>query len=216
MAHRHKPRRMKAERMLVTTENVVRAPRSVFAGDDRANLVPGMSEEEKSAVVSIVTSRHGTAREQTEKIAAKMDKWEKQYNGEWQSPEIDDEKIFLPKTREQVQVIYAYIMLLVSQLDPLVTMRPQVSSIWASKERRGSPLPAVHRPGSPRFARCALGDRAVLPAALRSPETHRRQALVRARRSVRQGDAQHRADRRGQPAAVLWRQLQQPVLCGRR
>ena len=134
MAHRHKPRRMKAERMLVTTENVVRAPRSVFAGDDRANLVPGMSEEEKSAVVSIVTSRHGTAREQTEKIAAKMDKWEKQYNGEWQSPEIDDEKIFLPKTREQVQVIYAYIMLLVSQLDPLVTMRPQVSSIWASKE----------------------------------------------------------------------------------
>src|SRR3990167_3211548 len=134
MPHRHKPRRNKTERMLITTDNVVRMPRSVFSGNDRANLVRGMSEEDKMRAVSIITSRRETAREQTDLIAAKMDKWEKQYNGEWQSPTIDDEKIFLPKTREQVQVIYAYIMLLVSQLDPLVTMRPQVSSIWASKE----------------------------------------------------------------------------------
>src|SRR3990167_9236268 len=134
MPHRHSPRRKKTERMLVTTDNVVQASASVFPGDDRINLAGKLSVDEKAAILSIITSRRDTAREQTDVIAAKMDKWEKQYKGEWQDSSIDDEKIFLPKTREQVQVIYAYIMLLVSQLDPIVTMRPMVTSLWASNE----------------------------------------------------------------------------------
>ena len=134
MPHRHSRRRNKTERMLVTTDNVVRVPTSVFRDDDRINLAPKMSLEEKINALSIITSRRDTAREQTDAIAAKMDKWEKQYAGEWQNPEIDDERIYLPKTREQVQVIFAYIMLLVSQLDPIVTMRPMVTSLQASNE----------------------------------------------------------------------------------
>lgn len=134
MPHRHKPRRNKAERMLVTTENVVRVPRSVFPGADRVNMVPRMDFSKKQEVTSIIDARYQTARQQTDKIAAQMEKEDKQYNAEWQDPSIDDEKIFLPKTREFVQTVYAYVMLLVSQLDPLVTMQPQVSSIWASNE----------------------------------------------------------------------------------
>ena len=148
MAHKRRPRfkeRSKAADMLVTTDNVVRVPAEVFLGDDRANIVPRMSLEEKMEVVSIITSRRDSARETTDEIAAKMDKWDKQYNGEWLSPEIDDEKIYLPKTREQVDVIKAYILLLVSQLDPLVVMMPEVSSIWASDDeyRRAKVMEAL-------------------------------------------------------------------------
>lgn len=135
MPHRPKPRKSKTERMLVTTENVVKVPRSVFPGsDDRANLVKGMNQEDKEKAVWLITSRRDSARDQTEAIAAKMEKWDKQYDGVWQDPEVDEDTIFLPKTREQFQVVYAYILTLVSQLNPLVTMQPQVSSIWASTD----------------------------------------------------------------------------------
>lgn len=135
MPHRHANRYRKVAQALVTTEQAVRAPSHAFPAD-RVNKVPTMDEEEKREVLSIIEQRYDSAREVTDAIAAKMEKWEKQYNAEWQDPvtALDDEKIFLPKTREEVQIAYSYILQLVSQLNPLVTMQPMVSSIAASDE----------------------------------------------------------------------------------
>ena len=146
MPHRHKPKWMKKAQALVTTDNVVRVPSSVMPGD-RANLVRDMDANEKAEITSIVLSRYESARQTTEDIAAKEDQWDKQYHAQWQDPTVSDEAIFLPKTREQVQIVYAYIMLLVSQLKPMVTMMPMVSSIWASNEeyRRAKVMEAVRR-----------------------------------------------------------------------
>src|SRR3990167_8783926 len=132
----HKRNRFKYKQVaqaLVTRDNVVRAPSYVFPAD-RVNKAPGMSEEEKREVLSIIEQRYDSAREETDRIAAKMEKWEKQNNGEWQDPtmQMDQEKIFLPKTREEVQIAYSYILQLVSQLNPLVVMQPMVSSVAAS------------------------------------------------------------------------------------
>ena len=135
MPHKRRPRRNKTLDMLVTTDNVVRMPQSAFRQvAERENYVSRMTLEERVEAVNVIYNRYESARQQTEAMAEKMDKWDKQYDGIWQDPTIDSEKIFLPKTREQVQVVYAYIMLMVSQLDPLVTMTPQVTSIWASNE----------------------------------------------------------------------------------
>ena len=134
MANRHSPRRNKAAKMLITRDNVIRVPKSVFQSD-RENLVPRMSNDAVTEVRGMICDREMAARDVTNSIATKMDKWDRQYNAEWQDGTVaDDEKIFLPKTREQVQVIRAYIMLLVSQLNPLVTMQPMVTSVWASTE----------------------------------------------------------------------------------
>lgn len=133
MPHRPKPKWFKKAQALVTTDNVVKVPTSVMPGD-RANLVPGMDDNEIAEITTIIASRHESARQTTEDFAEKEKNWDKQYNAEWQDPSISDEAIFLPKTREQVTTVYSYIMLLVSQLNPLVTMTPMVTSIWASNE----------------------------------------------------------------------------------
>jgi len=127
-------RRNKAAKMLITRDNVIRVPRTAFASD-RENMVPRMTEDAKLEARSMIEDRYAAASDTTDKIAAKMDKWQRQYDGEWQDGTLaDDEKIYLPKTREQVQVVRAYILQLVSQLNPLVTMQPMVTSIWASTE----------------------------------------------------------------------------------
>lgn len=135
MPHRHSNRYKKVARALVTTDNVVRAPSYVF-GADRVNKVPKMPDEEKLEVLSIIEQRYDSAREVTDAIAIKMEQWEKQYSAQFRDPiaALDEEKIYLPKTREEVQIAYSYILQLVSQLNPLVIMQPMVSSIAASEE----------------------------------------------------------------------------------
>lgn len=135
---------MKHAEALVSTDNVVRVPKSVMPGD-RQNMVPGMSESEIAEITTVITNRFETARQTTEDIAAKESNWDKQYNGEFQDPSVSPEATFLPKTREQVQVVYSYLMLLVSQLSPIVTMAPMVTSVWASNEeyRRAKVMEAL-------------------------------------------------------------------------
>jgi len=127
-------RRNKAAKMLVTRDNVIRVPSYAYT-NDRENIVSRMAFDAVQEVKTMIDDRYAAARDTTEAVAAKMDKWDRQYNGEWQDgTDADDERIYLPKTREQVQVVRAYIMMLVSQLNPIVTMQPMVSSIWASTE----------------------------------------------------------------------------------
>ena len=133
MPHKHKIRRNKAVKMLITRDNVINVPREFFVSD-RENMVPRLTEDAMQEARTMICDRYTSARQTTEAMAIKMDKWDKQYLAEWDGKIADDEKIYLPKTREQVQVIKAYILNLVSQLDPLVTMQPMVSSIWASNE----------------------------------------------------------------------------------
>ena len=134
----HKRNRNKYKKIaqaLVTTEQVAQAPSYVFA-PDRINKVPKMDEDDKREVLSIIFQRYDSARDVTDAIAAKMENWEKQYNAEWQDPATAkaEDKIYLPKTREEVQIAYSYILQLVSQLNPLVVMQPMVSSVAASND----------------------------------------------------------------------------------
>ena len=144
MAHRRKPKWLKQAQALVTTNNVVRVPKSVMPGD-RDNQVQQMDENDKAEIVTVITNRFETARQTTEDIITKEMEWDKQYHGKWNDPTISDEAIFLPKTREQFQTVYAYLMLLVSQLQPIVTMQPMVSTIYASNEeyRRAKVMEAM-------------------------------------------------------------------------
>src|SRR3990167_5267318 len=138
MAHKRKPKasnRQKDSQMFVTKESFNES----FIEDDRLNLVSTMSYEAMRESIDIISNRYNSARQTTEAVAEKMANWEKQYNGEWQdqddSGESKDNRIFLTKSREQVQIVSAYIQLLVSQLNPIVTMLPaSFSSINASTD----------------------------------------------------------------------------------
>jgi len=93
-----------------------------------------MTDDAKSEARSIIWQRWESARDNTDEIAAKMDKWEKQYEGEFQEAQEEDERVFLPKTKEQIQAVHAHLVGIVSQLHPMVTMMPMVSTLSASND----------------------------------------------------------------------------------
>ena len=128
MPHKRKPRtRSKSTDRLLSADNT---PRGQYQFEDRENQVADMNQTALAEVRSIIQDRYDTAREQTDMMAEAMNRQEKQYMSEWNNPAIDpNEQIFLPKTRESVQTVYAYLMLLVSQLKPIVTMRPKFTGI---------------------------------------------------------------------------------------
>ena len=132
---RKRLRRNKLTKLLITKDIATNVPKSLFK-NDRENLVKRMEDDAKLEVFSLIEDRWESARQKTDELAELMANWDKQYDGLFQDDTIDDidEKIFLPKTREQVQAIYSYLILLVSQLNPIVTMRPMVSTVEASED----------------------------------------------------------------------------------
>src|SRR3990167_8004000 len=139
MPHKRKPKflreRTKEANLLVTNDE---SEKKSYEHDDRDNILPKMDNQSVVEVRTIIEDRWQTARDTTDKIAVKMANWEKQYNSEFQNELNDDDgidtRIYLGKTREQVQIVSAYIQLLVSQLHPLVTFTPMVSYLAASNE----------------------------------------------------------------------------------
>ena len=102
--------------------------------NDRENVASRMDETAKDEVRSLIEERYQSAVATTDQIALKMAEWDNQYKGIFNDPSVDPEAIFLPKTREQVHAVFSYLSVLLSQLDPLITTRPMVSSIEAVEE----------------------------------------------------------------------------------
>lgn len=121
-------RRKSAALRLVETSTMANEP--FF--DDVDNQILSLSRNTIEEIMTIIRQRYDSAKQQTKDIAEKMNKWNMQYESEWQE-NPDDEKMFLPKTREQVDIVYAYIMLLVSQLEPMVTAEAVFSSASGSR-----------------------------------------------------------------------------------
>ena len=127
-------RRRKKVDMLITRENLGNP--SNFK-DDRENIVNRMDFSARSDATKMIWDRYETARDTTDDIAVKMNHWDRLYKGEWEDNLSEAEKrerVFIPKSREHVSTISAYIMLLLSQVTPIVTVKPMVSTLWASNE----------------------------------------------------------------------------------
>jgi len=94
-----------------------------------------LTETQRETILDTIRFRRDQAQTQTDEIAIKMANWEKQYEGEWQNQTDDnDDHIFVGKTREMVQVVRAFMIMLLSQLPQLLSAKPQVSSIEALEE----------------------------------------------------------------------------------
>jgi hypothetical protein len=117
----------KQAQMLVTKDDILK--NEVVYFDDRENIVNRMDELALRQAQDIIRERQQTAKDITENIASRMDEYNKQYKGEYSDQDTDDERIFLQKTKEQVNAIHSYLLNLTSQLKPMVTVRPKVSSI---------------------------------------------------------------------------------------
>jgi hypothetical protein len=100
---------------------------------DRENIVDRMDDEAKAEAIDIIRTRYDTAKQTTLDLREKMNLWDLQYNGKFQDQEEDDERIFIPKSMEQVNTIAAFVTSMVSQLSPIIVAQPMVSSLWNSK-----------------------------------------------------------------------------------
>jgi len=136
---------MANDRHTVTTENTTKM--LITADDldqgnqwydgDRENIVSRMSSSARDEAVSFIEDRMQTAVTQTEAMREKMANADKQYKGEWQSTDADDdEDIFLPKTREEINAVKAYLVSFIAQLRPIIRMRPAgTRTIWSEIEQ---------------------------------------------------------------------------------
>lgn len=101
---------------------------------DRENIVDRMDDEAVGEVRDVINSRFDTAKQSTLDLREKMNNWDKQYNGEFQDQEEDDERIFIPKSREQVDTIIAFVIGMFAQLNPIITAEPMTSTLWHAKQ----------------------------------------------------------------------------------
>lgn len=123
----------KLVKQLITADDL-KSGRIWYDGDDE-NAVGRMSTNAQLEAVSFINDRYETARQQTEIMRDKMAAWDKQYKGEWEQPIENDERIFLPKTREEINAVKAFIISMISSLNPIVKMEPMASTtIWSEVE----------------------------------------------------------------------------------
>ena len=141
MPHRRKPRRTKADQQLIRLEqekpaNVIALDSDRVEWSDRGNLVPKLSEGDRLEIEETIRQRFDSAEETTNNIAKEINKSERQFKGlfpdweEWADISDDDVRIFMKKTMEQVQVVYAHLDGLTGQLNPLLTMQPAVTGVY--------------------------------------------------------------------------------------
>lgn len=124
MAHGRSPRKNKNSNLLVEKPGGEEQQYQWYPGD-RENIVSKMSPDEKTDAVKYIHDRFDTAKEQTLAMREKMQRQDMQYKGEWQSANANqDEDVFIPKTREEVNAIKNYFISILSQLHPIVKMEP--------------------------------------------------------------------------------------------
>ena len=135
MAGKHKPRLnkdygyKKTTGMLVTSADIANGNPAIFQ-HDRENIVCRMDSGARLEAQGLMRERWDTAAPQTDEMMTLMMNLDLQYNSLFQDDAGDkEERFFLPKTREDVDIIYAFILDTVTQLRPLVRMEPKLTSI---------------------------------------------------------------------------------------
>ena len=134
MPHRHKPHsskkvsRMFSEEEFVKEGNEEARERNEIL--EEQNQVNRMSSSEIDAVQDIIYDRWKAAEKQTSVISQNMDRWDKQYKGQWWTQEgLQEGQIFLRKTMEQVKTVYSHLISITNDLNPLVAFNPIVSTL---------------------------------------------------------------------------------------
>jgi hypothetical protein len=123
----------KEVKRLITAEDLKSG--RIWWDGDRDNVVSRMTENARLEAISFINDRYETAKQQTYNMRDRMAAWDKQYKGEWQEPVENDERIFLPKTREEINAVKAFIISMMSNLNPIVKMEPMASdTIWTKVE----------------------------------------------------------------------------------
>ena len=78
----------------------------------------------------IIRDRIDTAVDQTNEMKSLMDKLDRQDDGLFQDDKGDEEtRFFLPKSREDLDIVYAFLLDTVTQLRPLVSVWPKLSNL---------------------------------------------------------------------------------------
>jgi hypothetical protein len=127
----HTPRANKTSDLLIGVEDI---RRSTWWAGDRENIVGRMDRNAKNEAMNFIEDRMESSRQQTKLMRTKMANQDKQYKSEWQSDKADkDEDIFLPKTREEVNAVRAFIISILAQLRPVVRMAPVATSTIKSQ-----------------------------------------------------------------------------------
>ena len=133
MPNKHNSRAtVKSSQMLVTSGDITSGNRNIFQ-HDRENIVPKMDDHARLEVQSLIRDRFDLASPETEDQKGKMKNWDLQYKGLFQDDEGDaEERIFLPKSREDINIVHGFIIDVISQLKPLVRIMPNVTSAHAA------------------------------------------------------------------------------------
>ena len=102
---------------------------------DRENIVSRMTTGARLEAQGIMRDRFDTASPQTEDMKNLMDQLDKQDEGLFHDDMGDnEERFFLPKSREDLDIIFAFILDTVTQLRPLVVMEPKITTMMNATE----------------------------------------------------------------------------------
>lgn len=140
MPNKHKNRftrrfgHKKTTGLLVTSGDITSGNQNIFQ-HDRENIVGRMDDGARLEVQGVIQDRFDTSSTQTDKEKQKMSALDLQYKGLFHDDLGDDEeRFFLPKTREDIDIVYSFLLDTVSQLRPLVVMEPKISTIYNATE----------------------------------------------------------------------------------
>ena len=139
MAHKRNPRRNKTQQRLITRQQpaeIIQFPVEVRAD----NWVRGMEEGERLDLEREIIKRQKSAEDTTKAAIAEIDKAERQFAGlfpdqqEGDAWAKDDNRIFMQKTMEHIQVVHGHLDGLSAQLNPMVVFHPKPRGIIKSRE----------------------------------------------------------------------------------
>ena len=120
--------------LLVNASDIANENPEIFQ-HDRENIVSRMTTGARLEAQGIMRDRFDTASPQTEDMKNLMDQLDKQDEGLFHDDMGDnEERFFLPKSREDLDIIFAFILDTVTQLRPLVVMEPKITTMMNATE----------------------------------------------------------------------------------
>lgn len=134
MPNKHKNRLAKkyanqSSEMLVTEADIANNNPGIYQ-HDRENIVKRMDSGAQLEAQGIIRERIDTAWGQTDDMKQLMDKLDRQDDGLFQDDKGDEEeRFFLPKSREDLDIVYAFLLDTVTQLRPLVSVWPRLANL---------------------------------------------------------------------------------------
>lgn len=115
--------------MLVTESDIANQNPGIYQ-HDRENIVERMDAGARLEAQGIIRDRIDTAVDQTNKMKSLMEKLDRQDDGLFQDDMGDaEERFFLPKSREDLDIVYAFLLDTVTQLRPLVSVWPRLANL---------------------------------------------------------------------------------------